>query len=132
MGSAAIVATKSGVWVSNEFDATISRIDSQANRVDRAISLGSSPRGMTVAGSGVWVAARPFAAASHRGGTLTVLSADPPLPDPVHAYDTATGALAGVYDGLVAFRKAGGTQGDTLVPDLAVRLPRSADGGTTY
>ena len=40
--------------------------------------------------------------------------------------------LATVYDGLVAFRKAGGAQGETLVPDLAVTLPRPADGGTTY
>ena len=43
-----------------------------------------------------------------------------------------TPALAGVYDGLVAFRKAGGARWDTLVPDLAVTLPRPADGGTTY
>src|SRR5262249_18294525 len=44
----------------------------------------------------------------------------------------ATPALAAVYDGLVAFRKAGGVQGETLVPDLAMTLPRAADGGTTY
>ncbi len=131
-GPGAIAAARDGVWVSDQFDATLRRIDPRTNQVSRVVSVGSSPQGIAVAGSGVWVAARPFAAASHRGGTLTVLSADPPLPDPVHGYDTATGALAGVYDGLVAFRKAGGTQGDTLVPDLAVRLPRPADGGTTY
>jgi ABC-type transport system substrate-binding protein len=37
-----------------------------------------------------------------------------------------------VYDGLVALRKSGGTQGYTLVPDLATTLPRPTDGGRTY
>jgi len=79
------------------------------------------------------VAARPFAAARHRGGTLTEVSSSLPGSDPAQAYDDMTmPALATVYDGLVAFRKAGGTQGDTLVPDLAVTLPRPTDGGTTY
>ena len=41
-------------------------------------------------------------------------------------------ALATVYDGLVAFRKTDGALGGTLVPDLAVTLPRPAGGGTTY
>ena len=47
------------------------------NRVSRVISVGSSPQGIAAAGSGVWVAARPFAAASHRGGTLTEVSSVP-------------------------------------------------------
>ena len=131
-GPGAIAAAKDGVWVSDQFDATLDRIDPRTDQVNRVVSVGSSPQGIAVAGSGVWVAARPFAAASHRGGTLTVVSASLPQPDPVHDYDIATPALAAVYDGLVAFRKAGGAQGDTLVPDLAVRLPRPADGGTTY
>jgi ABC-type transport system substrate-binding protein len=92
--------------------------------------VGSSPQGIAVAGSGVWVAARPFTAASHRGGTLTEVTRFPPLADPVLV--DADPALAAVYDGLVAFRKAGGAEGETLVPDLALRLPRPADGGTTY
>ena len=40
--------------------------------------------------------------------------------------------LATVYDGLVAFRKTDGALGATLVPDLAVTLPRPAGGGTAY
>jgi peptide/nickel transport system substrate-binding protein len=47
--------------------------------------------------------------------------------------DNGTGGVtATVYEGLVAFRKADGAQGETLVPDLAVTLPRPAGGGTTY
>src|SRR5262249_39661558 len=108
------------------------RIDPRTDHVTRVVPVGSSPQGIAAAGPGVWVAARPFAATSHRGGTLTVVSASPPPPDPVHLYTPGIGTPAAVSDGRVAFRKAGGAQGETLVPDLAVRLPRPADGGTTY
>jgi len=133
-GPGAIAAANDGIWVSDQFNATLDRIDPRTDLVDRVIPVGSSPLGIAAAGSGVWVAARPFAAASHRGGTLTEVSAGFPLQlDPVHDVSpVATPALAAVYDGLVAFRKAGGTQGGTLVPDLAVTLPRPADGGTAY
>ena len=131
-GPRAIAAAADGVWVSDEFDATLRRIDPRTNQVSRVISLGSTPQAIAAAGSGVWVAARPFAAASHRGGTLTEVSSYLPQPDPVHDYDIGTPAFAGVYDGLVAFRKAGGARWDTLVPDLAVTLPRPVDGGRTY
>jgi peptide/nickel transport system substrate-binding protein len=88
---------------------------------------------MAAAGPGVWVAARPFALASHRGGTLTVVFGVPPAADPTQAYDQAsTPTLATVYDGLVALRRSAGAQGLTLVPDLAITLPRPAEGGTTY
>jgi YVTN family beta-propeller protein len=132
-GPSAIVAAKDGVWVSDEFDATLDHIDPQAGRVDRVVSLGSSPRGIAVAGSGVWVAVRAFAAASHRGGTLTVAVDSLPIPDPTRAYDFSTvSALETVYDGLVALRRSGGAPGLTLVPDLAVTLPRPTGGGRTY
>ena len=131
-GPSTIAAASDGVWVSDQFDATFDRIDPRTGRVNRVVPVGSSPQGIAVVRSGVWVATRPFAAASHRGGTLTVVSASPPLPDPVHLYIPGVGTPAAAYDGLVAFRKAGGAQGETLVPDLAVRLPRPADGGTTY
>jgi YVTN family beta-propeller protein len=132
-GPGGIVAAGEGVWVSDEFDATLRRIDPHSARVVRTVHLGSSPRGMVVAGSGVWVAVRPFAAASHRGGTLTFVSDSPPVADPTLAYDPAnTPVLATVYDSLTAVRRSGGAAGLTLVPDLATRLPRPADGGRTY
>jgi len=131
-GPSAIVAARNGVWVSDQFDATLDRIDPRADHVDRAVSLGSSPRGIAVAGPGIWVAARAFAAASHRGGTLTVVY-ELPYADPTQAYDPISpSAMTTVYDGLVALRRAGGVPGLTLVPDLAVTLPRPTDGGTTY
>jgi peptide/nickel transport system substrate-binding protein len=132
-GPGALAVASDGVWVSDQFDATLHRIDPHTNQVSRVISLGSTPRGIAAAGSGVWVAARPFAAASHRGGTLTEVTKYLPGADPARAYGgTEMPALATVYDGLVAFRKADGAPGGTLVPDLAATLPRPADGGTTY
>jgi YVTN family beta-propeller protein len=132
-GPGAIAAAEDGIWVSDQFNATLDHIDPRTDLVDHVIPVGSSPQGIAAAGPGVWVAARPFAAASHRGGTLTEVSAGFPLQlDPVQDISVTTPALAAVYDGLVAFRKAGGTQGDTLVPDLALTLPRPADGGRTY
>jgi hypothetical protein len=121
------------LWVSDEFDATLDRIDPQTPRVVGTVHLGSSPQGMVVTGSGDRVAARPFAAASHLGGTLTVMDGFLPETDPARAYDPAsTPTLATVYDGLTAFRRSGEAPGLTLVPDMARSLPRPADGGTTF
>jgi YVTN family beta-propeller protein len=132
-GPRAIVAGQGGIWVSDEFDATLARIDPQTGQVVRKIFLGSSPQGLAIAGSDVWVAARAFAAASHRGGTLTVVTKLLPATDPVVAYGASDlPALSVVYEGLVALRRSGGTQGYTLVPDLATKLPLPTDGGRTY
>jgi len=134
-GPSAIAVAKDGVWVSDEFNATLDHINLQTRTVDRTVSVGSSPQGIAVAGADVWVAARAFTAVSHRGGTLTVVSSflpatDPTLPGAFTPWSTS--ALATVYDGLVALRRAGGAPGLTLVPDLARILPRPADGGRTY
>jgi YVTN family beta-propeller protein len=132
-GPGAIVATGDALWVSDEFDATLDRIDLRSGKVTRTVFVGSSPRGLAATPSGVWVTARAFAAASHRGGTLTVVGDYLPDRDPVQAYDPeGIPALATVYDGLVALRRSGGAAGLTLVPDLARTLPRPAGGGSTY
>jgi YVTN family beta-propeller protein len=133
-GPDTMVAAGNAIWVSDEFGATLDRINPQSDQVVRVVPLGSSPQGMVAAGAGLWVAAGPFAAASHRGGTLTVVSGYvPEEADPVQAQNpVATPALATAYDGLVAWRRAAGAPGLTLVPDLARTLPRPADGGTTY
>jgi len=88
---------------------------------------------MAVSGAGVWVAARPFAAASHRGGTLTEVGDALPVLEPAQAYlVTDIAALATVYDGLVAPRRSASAAGLTLVPDLATTLPRPTGGGMVY
>jgi YVTN family beta-propeller protein len=132
-GPSAIVATRDSVWVGDQFAARLDRIDPRTGRVVQSVPVGSSPRAIAPAGSGIWVAARPFAAASHRGGTLTEVSNALPARDPAQAYDyLTTPALATVYDGLVGLRRSAGARGLTLVPDLAVTLPRPTDGGRSY
>jgi peptide/nickel transport system substrate-binding protein len=54
--------------------------------------------------------------------------------DPAFWADDPTTAIVPtlVYDGLVAYRRAGGIAGGRLVPNLAVRLPAPTDEGRTY
>jgi YVTN family beta-propeller protein len=131
-GPDAIVAGRDGVWVGDEFGATLAHIDPRTGQV-RRIFVGSSPRGLALTSAGVWVAARPFSAVSHRGGTLTVATKWLPARDPVQAWGIQDlPALATAYDGLVALRRSDGSQGFSLVPDLATRVPRPANGGTAY
>ena len=132
-GPNAIAAGMGGVWVANEYGGSVSRID-PATDTARTITVGNRPQGVAVAGGLVWVGAQP-AATSHRGGTLTALSTvrfgsiDPTCPTgsiPCYWVTTETS------DGLTAFKRVGGPDGATVVPDLAVSLPTPTDGGTTY
>ena len=74
-------------------------------------------------------------ARAHRGGTLRVAVTAPPTPRPC-AEPRGSGELGPllslVYDGLVAYRRAGGSAGGTLVADLARELPEPSPDGRTY
>jgi YVTN family beta-propeller protein len=125
------------IWVSNAGDATISRLDETTGRVRNTYSFGSSPTGFAVAGSALWVSSKAYAAAEHRGGTLTVATVTPDDEmasiDPALAYDgDLYDGMAEVYDTLVTVRKSAGLTGLDLVPDLAEQLPIPTDSGLTY
>lgn len=133
-GPDSIAVTAAAVWVSDRYDGTLSRIDTGTSRVT-TIHTGSSPSGLVVVSGQLWVAASALAAASHRGGTLTIASNLMPGHgedlDPAHVYFFPTvEPQAAVYDGLVALRQANAA--NTLVPDLAEAIPQPADGGRTY
>jgi peptide/nickel transport system substrate-binding protein len=73
--------------------------------------------------------------AGHRGGTLTLLTSSGDLHhlDPADAYSQTEWPIVAITnDGLVGFRRAGGSARTKLVPDLAVSLPVPTDGGRTY
>jgi peptide/nickel transport system substrate-binding protein len=74
--------------------------------------------------------------AAHRGGTLRLLTGELgefDLPDPARSYDVLSWSLLSITsDGLVGFKRVGGVEGNTLVPDLATALPAATDGGRTY
>ena len=126
----AVTAGRDGVWVANAGDGTVVRIDPGSRRVTSRVAVESSPAALAVAGGGVWAAALG-AASTHRGGTLRVTGTDTPGPE---SFDPASLSphLGLVYDGLVTYRRAGGSAGGTIVPDLARELPEPSPDGRTY
>jgi peptide/nickel transport system substrate-binding protein len=69
------------------------------------------------------------------GGTFTAVAQAAPSgsPDPQIDYTLQEWQLLiFTHDGLVAFKRVGGTDGTKLVPDLATSIPEPTDGGKTY
>lgn len=74
------------------------------------------------------------ATAEHRGGTmrLVAVSAGGTF-DPQINYTLQYWQLyQSIYDGLVTFKHAKGSEGFIIVPDLAEEIPQAQDGGKTY
>jgi peptide/nickel transport system substrate-binding protein len=72
---------------------------------------------------------------SHRGGTFTAVSpADrfAKTVDPSYLEAQFFGVAIVTNDALVAYKKVGGPDGLTMVPDLAASIPTSPDGGLTW
>jgi peptide/nickel transport system substrate-binding protein len=128
----AVAADDDGVWVANAGDGTVMRIDPRDRDVTDTIAIEGSPAALTVADGTVWTAAHA-ATATHRGGTLRVshmrpTPAEPSLIDP--AYPSLQASLA--YDGLLGYRRAGGSAGGTVVANLADDLPERSPDSRTY
>jgi len=70
----------------------------------------------------------------HKGGTLKILAKSAAGSfDPQVNYTLEYWQLyQSMYDGLVAFKKVGGPDSFTVVPDLAEAMPQVTDGGKTY
>src|SRR6476620_5581092 len=69
------------------------------------------------------------------GGTLNTVAQAAPSgsPDPQINYTLQEWQLLILsHDGLVGFKRAGGTEGTKIVPDLATEVPKPTDGGKTY
>jgi YVTN family beta-propeller protein len=131
-GPNSIAASSDRVWVACSTDGGIVRIDPSTNAVTR-IAVGSAPQALALANDQLWFSANA-SAASHRGGTLRVVGAEPlDSFDPAVAFAVSSWTILNMTnDGLVAFQRTGGIAGARLVPDMAVSLPRPTDGGTTY
>src|SRR5262249_47759874 len=114
--------------------ASLTLIDPATGRVVRTIPLGNRPRGVALVGDSVLVSVRGLGP-EHRGGTLTIDSGRRGLKsiDPSIAYESYSIAIPSLTnDGLVAYEHVGGSDGSTLVPDLATSLPLPTDAGKTY
>jgi len=75
------------------------------------------------------------ATSGHKGGTFIALSNAAPSgsPDPQVNYTLAEWQLLiFTHDGLVAFKRAAGTEGTKIVPDLAESIPKPTNGGKTW
>jgi peptide/nickel transport system substrate-binding protein len=72
--------------------------------------------------------------AQHKGGTLRILarSAAGSLDPHVNYSLEFWQPYQSMYDGLTAFKKVGGQESFTVVPDLAEAMPQLSDGGKTY
>jgi YVTN family beta-propeller protein len=131
-GPSGIAFAEGAIWVANESDGTLSRIDPGSKTVGRTVRIGSIPSGLEAAEGSLWVTVRGTAT-SHRGGTLRLVSETAPSTlDPAVAYANPWGVMIIMGDGLVGFKRVGGVDGGTLVPDLAISLPTPTDGGRTY
>jgi ABC-type transport system substrate-binding protein/DNA-binding SARP family transcriptional activator len=137
-GAPAGVAYAGGaVWVADSLNGSVSRISPATGKV-QLIHLGNEPTDLAAVGKRIWATVLP-SPASHRGGTLTVITQVPPDEGPrpptdpaVAFYSWAWQMLSMTNDGLVGYRRVGGLAGDQLVPDLATALPVPTDGGKTY
>jgi peptide/nickel transport system substrate-binding protein len=126
------MASNDSIWVANETDNTVTKIDAAERRATKTVPLASPPQGLAAWHDGLYVAVRASTRA-HRGGTLRVVQEAPDFIDPALAYTPDSVALASMTnDGLVGFRRVGGIEGVQLVPNLAIALPRPTDGGTAY
>jgi len=131
-GSPLGIAAAGGLlWVADGSAARVLAIDPATNLVTRRVDVGSTPVAIAAGSAALWMSVQP-APGSHRGGTLQMVSPTGSLDaiDPAVAY--FSNALLMTNDGLVAFRREGGSDGTQIVPDLAVSIPESQDGGTTW
>src|SRR5436190_23048893 len=73
-------------------------------------------------------------ASAHKGGTFTILANSSfGVADPAQNYTLQEWQLLiNSHDGLVQFKRVGGTAGTQIVPDLATSIPTPTDGGKTY
>ncbi|HJU48218.1 MAG TPA: ABC transporter substrate-binding protein [Gaiellaceae bacterium] len=129
-----ISVASDAVWVTDEVAGTVVRVDPVSGVATRHV-IGGRPKGAASADGALWVAVQPGDRA-HRGGTLRLLTselADFDLPDPARSYDDLAWSLLSVTgDGLLGFKRVGGVEGTTLVPNLATAIPVPSDGGRSY
>ena len=132
-GPSSVLADSGAIWVADSYAGRIARVDPATNRIVGSVSVGSGPQGLAAIDGRIWLSAREPATV-HRGGTLRLFAIErPDSLDPQLGYEAiAWSALSITGDGLVGFKRVGGLDGGTVVPDLATSLPTPTDGGLTY
>jgi YVTN family beta-propeller protein len=133
-GPNALVAAAGSLWVANEFDDTVVAIDPATNTSEQPVPVGGAAESLAAEGDALWLAVGA-SATEHLGGTLTVSSKSeaPASLDPAVVYAGLGWQILSITnDTLVTYKKVGGPDGATLVPDLASALPQVSDDGLSY
>ena len=58
-GALGLAVDRSGVWVANSLDGTVTRVDPQTNKVVATIKLGHTPSWVAIGGGRIWVSVQP-------------------------------------------------------------------------
>jgi YVTN family beta-propeller protein len=137
-GPTALASAAGSVWVANQYSDDVSRIDPLDDQVTGSVAVDGTPTSLAVLTGRLWVGVAADSA-SHRGGTLVIDTLDLNGPmtttsiDPAFYSDASNPQFTGLeYDLLVTFQQSAGADGQRLVPDLALSIPASSGGGTTY
>jgi YVTN family beta-propeller protein len=132
-GPSGVAVTPDGrtVWVSSALGGEVAQI--VGDKVVRTKRTGNRPEDVVLSGGRAYVAVRTSGLV-HRGGTLRVLESEPAdTIDPAAAYSGVSWPMMILTnDGLVAYKRVGGSAGTRLVPDLATSIPIPTDDGKTY
>jgi peptide/nickel transport system substrate-binding protein len=136
LGASGVVVESGVAWVGSALEDAVFRIETATNTPTR-IATGATPQALAVVNTELWFSARASAAA-HRGGTLRIVASGADFGS-VDSIDSAVAfsliswsILTMTNDGLVGYERVGGVGGASLAADLAVALPRPADGGKSY
>jgi YVTN family beta-propeller protein len=127
-GPSGVAVTPDGttVWVSSALAGTLSQI--VGDEVVRTKKIGNRPEDVALSGGRAYLAVKTSGLV-HRGGTLTVLQNEFESVDPAATYG---GSSILTNDGLVAYKRIGGSGGTRLVPDLTTSIPIPTDDGKRY
>ncbi|MGH2407458.1 MAG: ABC transporter substrate-binding protein [Candidatus Limnocylindrales bacterium] len=137
LGGAAtgIAVGPNAVWAAVGSKSEMVRIDSASNQIAGRFTLAVNPQAVALDNDAPIFTAR-VAAGTHVGGTLHIVSSAGALPtDPDPSYvgiDSLAPLLPLTNDALVGYKQVGGSDGLTLVPDLATNLPDPTENGLTY
>ena len=121
-----------GAWVTVSSTDELLRLDPSTAAVVGRFALAASPQAVALDEGRAIVATTP-AAGSHRGGTLRVLTSPDGLPEsPDPTYNGDFSIPSQTNDALVTYKRVGGPDGLTIVPDLAADIPQPRDDGRTW
>jgi YVTN family beta-propeller protein len=132
-GPSSVLPSDGAIWVADSYGGQVVRMNPATGGIVRTISVGSGPQSLAAIGGRIWLSARETTTA-HRGGTLRLFDSPPPdsLDEGLGYLATAWSVFSNTGDGLVGFKRVGGLDGATQVPDLARSLPKPSDDGRTY